>query len=1220
MTDDCIDSRHQGRIAIPRLRLASFNIASINGKRVELAHMLDREKIDIIALQETRRSRDDWRISISGFNCVESLVSTHQASNGLARAKGPEPGRNGLAILVRDDIRAHQVGIESGYWIFLRLCGGPIPTPFLVGNIYRPHDKATSEGVIAGMKKQIGLLRSKFPDDPIIIMGDWNWVTSEMDEIREWSPVMECLKVDGESRTFHSRGQEGDIDHIIIDQDHLQMMSDASVLRNWDLSDHWPIVASMSAAHYKKEVPVAKERMKGVPLYSLGAYKYSERPQISDQWDAIKESNYWDPLSDMLDECDDDGEDIDGASEAFIYTSFEVARSLGMTSVSNGKKEKRRELLTKSQRKKMDERRAKFHGLQQLPEGEEKEVARNEYKAIKNELRTEIRQYQRRRWLEWTTKMACQATSDPKKAWRRLSELGGYNDRSGQSGPAIIKDENGRLLTEVNDVGAAWVRHFRRLAADNSKRGRDYWRKVVKDLGLPHRVELDADFTIKEMNAAVKKLKLHKAPGEDNITAEWMKKMLPYFNSGDDDVTDFPSKMAQVVWKLLNAIWKSGHIPSCWRRTSLVTILKKGDPLEMDNYRGISLLPMPFKVLLIMVTTRIERCLEAHGLLAREQAGFRASEECAGQVAALVETVQRRSIEGKPTFLLFVDLTKAYDTVPHEALFAKMDQIGIRGRMLDFIRSLYASSEICLRIPGYDAEPFLLERGLRQGCPMSPILFDIFINDIYGEPGQLRFDMGVSIPGVPMLVEGRLSGLLFADDLVGMSETILGVEKQAKRISQWCDTWEMGVGIKKCGVMCMWWRPGKGTYEVERLANAEQANLRVRPPTISGLKVPVVEEYTYLGVVVTRDLDFKAMVSGRCKRAEKAMYMILPLLRAQSVPLALRVSVLRTVVLSTLLYGSEIWGMNDSLCKQAQNIVNQALRAIMGHKRGDMAQPCAAMWRELDVPPVCAMAAARRARAIRKFPGLKTWIGTLGQYDHRSRKRAWMARSRVWLKQNCPDDMTDGDDDQEQSADNEQKMTRSVMNKRWTDCEKTVKWKVASGVYLDSGFGETTWASIKDIMICARAEQVRLGRGLCMLSQCRTNGFWTARKRSRAGLITNRKYKRTCPCCNIRGEKGETVEHILIECQRWKEERERYMGNIIRDIMAMGPVEQKDMVTLLLGGESSGRRLVSWLPSSSTTSEAITCGAFQVARFLQCISSDRAAILREIPHKGCSVE
>ena len=71
-------------------------------------------------------------------------------------------------------------------------------------------------------------------------------------------------------------------------------------------------------------------------------------------------------------------------------------------------------------------------------------------------------------------------------------------------------------------------------------------------------------------------------------------------------------------------------------------------------------------------------------------------------------------------------------------------------------------------------------------------------------------------------------------------------------------------------------------------------------------------------------------------------------------------------------------------CKPAQIIVNQALRAIMGHKGGDMAQQCAAMWRELDVTPVCAVAAARRARAIRKFPGLKI-IGAgsgHGRRDH----------------------------------------------------------------------------------------------------------------------------------------------------------------------------------------------------------------------------------------------
>ena len=215
---------------------------------------------------------------------------------------------------------------------------------------------------------------------------------------------------------------------------------------------------------------------------------------------------------------------------------------------------------------------------------------------------------------------------------------------------------------------------------------------------------------------------------------------------------------------------------------------------------------------------------------------------------------------------------------------------------------------------------------------------------------------------------------------------------------------------------------------------------------------------------MTRDLDFKAVVSGRCKRAEKAVYTVLPLLRAQSVPLALRVSVLRTVVLSTLLCGSEIRGVSDILCKPAQVTVNQAPRAVTGHKGGDTAQPCAAVWRELGVPPVCATAAARRARAIRKFPGLKTRIGTLGQYNRRNQRQAWMARSRVWLKKNGLDGTTDGGGDQEQSRDNEEKESRSVINKRWTDCEQKAEWKAASGIYLDSGFAKTTWASLKDTM------------------------------------------------------------------------------------------------------------------------------------------------------------
>ncbi|OMJ13848.1 hypothetical protein AYI69_g8824, partial [Smittium culicis] len=102
-----------------------------------------------------------------------------------------------------------------------------------------------------------------------------------------------------------------------------------------------------------------------------------------------------------------------------------------------------------------------------------------------------------------------------------------------------------------------------------------------------------------------------------------------------------------------------------------------------------------------------------YNILVKEQAGFRSREECVAQATCIYEMVMRRKLEFKPTFVAFIDFEKAYDKVPHDLLMIKLQQNKIGGNLLKVIKSLYQCPEMVARMP------------------MSPILFDIYINDIF---------------------------------------------------------------------------------------------------------------------------------------------------------------------------------------------------------------------------------------------------------------------------------------------------------------------------------------------------------------------------------------------------------------------------------------------------------------------------------------------------------
>ena len=168
----------------------------------------------VLALQETRRMSEQWRFRLSGYSSLESTASRTEA------------GRHGLALLVREDIGMYEVGEESGYWVFARLFGGPLATPWVVGTFYRPHAREAGREAWRGLRRQLRRLKQKHPADPILVVGDWNCRSEALAKrLERWRLGMVLARVRGSPRSF-SRGQHGDIDHMVISAEHAHLLGD----------------------------------------------------------------------------------------------------------------------------------------------------------------------------------------------------------------------------------------------------------------------------------------------------------------------------------------------------------------------------------------------------------------------------------------------------------------------------------------------------------------------------------------------------------------------------------------------------------------------------------------------------------------------------------------------------------------------------------------------------------------------------------------------------------------------------------------------------------------------------------------------------------------------------------------------------------------------------------------------------------------------------------
>ncbi|XP_059221854.1 uncharacterized protein LOC131996302 [Stomoxys calcitrans] len=344
-------------------------------------------------------------------------------------------------------------------------------------------------------------------------------------------------------------------------------------------------------------------------------------------------------------------------------------------------------------------------------------------------------------------------------------------------------------------------------------------------------LDLDGPIMMSELKKILQNVKINKAPGEDRVPYE-------FFVNGTE-------QLHKQLLRIYNKIYTEGTADPTFTKTIIYPIYKKGDNNDPSNYRGISFMNCVAKIFMGVLNERLYNWVEKYGILTEFQAGFRKKYSTVDNIYNLSTVISLKLGEKRKVYAFFVDFKAAFDNISRQALIYKLFQLGVSHKMVSMIESIYNKTQSAAW-DGYElSEYFDTTKGVKQGCLLSPLLFSLYINDLYE-----YLEGGIFVENL------NLRLLLYADDIVLLADDVHVLQNMIHNLEIYCNTWNLEVNLSKSEIMVF--RNGG------RLAKHEKWKF-------NGNVIKITNEYKYLGVIFTPKMTFTKHIQNRNNQAKIAI-------------------------------------------------------------------------------------------------------------------------------------------------------------------------------------------------------------------------------------------------------------------------------------------------------------------------------------------------------------